>query len=226
MAITAIRTAIIYLFLIAALRVTGKRQLGELQPIELVVTLLISDLASIPMQESGAPLLSGLVPIAVLVSLELILSALMMKSNNLSRLISGNPVVVINEGKLSQKALRQLRLTVEDLLETLRQQDIFDLREVRYAIAETNGNISVFKYADRQTVTVSDLKKKPNNSGAAVPVVNDGQLVKWGIQMLGVSESWVLETLQKHSCPLSETLLLTADSKRQTYLIRKGEETA
>ncbi len=224
MAITAIRTAIIYLFLIAALRVTGKRQLGELQPIELVVTLLISDLASVPMQESGAPLLSGLIPIAVLVSLELILSALMMKSNRLSRLISGNPVVLINDGKLSQKALRQLRLTVEDLLETLRQQDIFDLRDIRYAIAETNGSISLFKHADCQTATVRDLKKKPSNSGAAVPVVNDGKLVEWGMQMTGVSEEWIRDILNKHSCPLGETLLLTADDKRRTYLIRKGED--
>ncbi len=226
MAITAIRTAIIYLFLIAALRITGKRQLGELQPIELVVTLLISDLASVPMQESGAPLLSGLIPIAVLVSLELILSALMMKSNGLSRLISGNPVVLINDGKLSQKALRQLRLTVEDLLETLRQQDVFDLRDIRYAIAETNGKISLFKHPDCQTATVRDLKKKPTSGGAAVPVVNDGKLVDWGIQMTGVSEEWVRGVLKKHGCTLSETLLLTADSKRQIYLIRKGEDSA
>ncbi len=226
MAITAIRTAIIYLFLIAALRITGKRQLGELQPIELVVTLLISDLASVPMQESGAPLLSGLIPIAVLVSLELILSALMMKSNRLSRLISGNPVVLINDGKLSQKALRQLRLTVEDLLETLRQQDVFDLREIRYAIVETNGSISLFKHADCQTATVRDIKKKPSSSGAAVPVVNDGQLVEWGLQMTGVSAQWVRDVLEKHDCPLKDTLLLTADDKRRTYLIRKGEESA
>ncbi len=226
MAITAIRTAIIYLFLIAALRVTGKRQLGELQPIELVVTLLISDLAAVPMQESGAPLLSGLIPIAVLVALELILSALMVKSNGLSRLISGNPVVIIKDGKLSQKALRQLRLTVEDLLETLRQQDVFDLQEIRYAIAETNGSISLFKYADCQNATVRDLKKMPSNSGAAVPIVNDGQLVKWGLQMIGVSEEWVTEVLKKHACPLSDTLLLTADDKRRTYLIKKGEESA
>ena len=222
MAVTAIRTAIIYVLLIAALRVTGKRQLGELQPIELVVTLLISDLASVPMQESGAPLLSGLIPIAVIVSLELIFSVLMLKSEWLARLISGNPVVLIQDGKLSQKALRQLRLTVEDLLETLRQQDVFDLRDVRYAIAETNGSISVFKYADCQTVTVRDLKKKPSG-GAAVPVVNDGHLVEWGMRLTGVSETWVYETLKQHHCTLSETLLLTADNKHQAYLIRKGE---
>ncbi len=211
MAITAIRTAIIYVFLIAALRVTGKRQLGELQPIELVVTLLISDLASVPMQESGAPLLTGLIPIAVLVSLELILSAIMMKSNTLSRLISGNPIVVIRNGKVSVQALRRLRLTVEDLLETLRQQNIFDLRDVQYAIAETNGKISVFK-----------TQNPPQT--AAVPLVSDGKTVDWALQMTGIPEQWVHKTLARHQCELRDTLLLAADSKRHYYLIRKGED--
>lgn len=213
MAITAIRTAIIYLFLIAALRVTGKRQLGELQPIELVVTLLISDLASVPIQDNSTPLLSGLIPIAVLVSLELILSALMVKSNGLSRLISGNPIVIIQNGKLLQPALKQLRLTVEDLMEALRQQGIFDIGEVQYAIVETNGRISVYK-TDATPATT-----------AAVPVVNDGQLVQWGMRMTGVSEKWIHRTLRQHNCPLSDTLLLTADSRHRHTLIRKGEKT-
>ncbi len=213
MAITAIRTAIIYLFLIAALRITGKRQLGELQPIELVVTLLISDLASVPMQESGTPLLSGLIPIAVLVSLELILSALMVKSNGLSRLISGNPIVLIRKGKLIQPALKQLRLTVEDLMEALRQQGVFDIDEVEYAIAETNGQISLYK---------TDAAPATN---AAVPVVNDGKLVQWGMRMTGVNEKWIHRTLKQHGCPLSETLLLTADDRHRHTLIRKGEDT-
>lgn len=212
MAITAIRTAIIYLFLIVALRLTGKRQLGELQPIELVVTLLISDLASVPMQESGAPLLSGIIPIAVLVSLEIIISALMVKSNALSRLVSGNPVVLIQAGQLSQPALRSLRLTLEDLMETLRTQGIFDLREVDCAIAETGGKISVYK------------RSTPPPCGAAVPVVNDGTLVPWGMQMTGITEQWVQKTLRKQQCRLEETLLLTADREHRFYLIRKGED--
>ena len=139
MAISAIRTVIIYIFIIAAMRIMGKRQLGELQPVELVVTLLISDLAAVPMQESGMPLLNGLIPIVVLVALELLLSGLMLKSSGFSKLISGNPIVIIRDGKLDQKALKRLRLTVEDLMETLRQQNAFDIREIEYAIAETNG---------------------------------------------------------------------------------------
>ncbi len=210
MAITAIRTAIIYVFLIAALRITGKRQLGELQPIELVVTLLISDLASVPMQESGAPLITGLIPIAVLVALELILSAVMMKSNAAARLISGNPIVIIRNGIVSIKALRRLRLTMEDLLETLRQQDIFDLRDIEYAIAETSGKISVYK-----------VQNPPQT--AAVPLVSDGKTVDWALQMTGIPEKWIHKTLARHHCAIHDTLLLAADSKRQYYLIRKGE---
>ena len=157
MAITAIRTVIIYIFIIAAMRIMGKRQLGELQPIELVVTLLISDLAAVPMQESGMPLINGLIPILILVALELLFSGLMLKSSLFSRLISGTPIVVVSKGKLDQKALKKLRLTSEDLMESLRMQNVFDLQEIEYAIAETNGKISVFKNPEFRAPTCSDL---------------------------------------------------------------------
>lgn len=209
MAVTAIRTVVIYVFLIVALRVTGKRQLGELQPIELVVTLLISDLASIPMQQSGTPLLTGLVPIAVLVAMELILSAVMMKSNAAAKLISGNPIVLIKDGVLSQKALKQLRMTIEDLMETLRAQQVFDIKTVRYAIAETNGSISIFT----------------EKSGAFVPVINDGALVDWGMQMVGVDAAWVEQTVRSHHCKPEEVLLLSADREHHHTLIRKEGRT-
>ncbi len=212
MAITAIRTAIIYLFLIVALRITGKRQLGELQPIELVVTLLISDLASVPIQENSTPLLAGLIPIAVLVSLELILSAWMVKSGTLSTLISGNPIVIIRHGKLSQSALRKLRMTVDDLMECLRRQGIFDLQTVAYAIAETGGNISVF----------TEENAEPPTHGA-VPIVSDGQPVEWAMQLIGVDMAWIRDTLHTYRCPLSQALLLSADAKHRHTLIRKGE---
>ena len=112
MAITAIRTVLIYILIIAAMRIMGKRQLGELQPVELVVTLLISDMAAVPMQESGIPLLSGVLPILILVALELLLSGLMLKSPFFSRLISGNPIVLVREGELQQSALKKMRMTV------------------------------------------------------------------------------------------------------------------
>ena len=116
MIITAIRTVIIYIFIIAAIRIMGKRQLGELQPAELVVTLLISDLAAVPMQESGMPLLDGVIPILVLVAMELLFSGLMLKVPFFYRLISGRPMVVIDNGKLDQQALKRMRVTIGDLV--------------------------------------------------------------------------------------------------------------
>jgi uncharacterized membrane protein YcaP (DUF421 family) len=210
MVITAIRTVIIYIFIIVALRITGKRQIGELQPIELVVTLLISDLAVIPMQESEIPLISGLIPIVVLVALELILSTLMMKSNSLSKLISGNPVVIIQDGKLQQKALRQLRLGVDDLTEALRQQGVFDLHSVEYAVVETNGKISIFQ-------RVKNNKKET----AAVPVVNDGQAVAWGLDFCHLTPQWLEETLVANRCSMDTVLLMTADRNGKVSIIQK-----
>lgn len=213
MAITAIRTAIIYIFIIVALRITGKRQLGELQPAELVVTLLIADLAVIPMQENGVPLLSGLVPIAVLISLELILSALMMKSNTLTHLVSGNPIVVIQNGKLQQTALKQLRMGVDDLMETLRQQGVFDIRDVQHAIAETNGKFSVYQKPSSQS-------KPPS---ASFPVISDGQTVPWGLSLCGKNEKWVLSKLQQKHCLAKDVLLMTVDENGKTVLIQKDK---
>lgn len=221
MAVTAIRTLIIYIVLIVALRITGKRQIGELQPIELVVTLLISDLAAVPMQESGTPLLSGLIPIFVLVSLELILSALMMKSNTVARLISGNPLIVIQDGKLNQSTLKKLRLTVEDLMETLRQNGVFDIKEVEYAIAETNGKISLFKRPQDQSVTRGDLSVSLSEDGAPVPVVSDGKIVDWGLTLCSLDKAWVLKTIERKGFDLDSVLLMTADKNKRVCIIRK-----
>ena len=209
MTVIAIRTVIIYIFLILALRVTGKRQSGELQPIELVVTLLISDLAVIPMQESSIPLISGLVPIAVLVCLELILSIAMMKSVKLSNLISGNPVVVIQNGVVRQNALRQLRLGIDDLTESLRQQNVFDIRSVVCAVAETNGKISLF------------LDPNSEETSPAVPVINDGQSVSWGLAFCGFTEEWLHQQLVSRRVAIDEILFMSADQKGVVNVIKK-----
>ncbi len=219
--IVTLRTVIIYIMIMAALRLAGKRQLGELQPAELVVTLLIADLASVPMQDTGIPLLSGLVPIAVLTALELILSALMMKWHWLSKLVSGNPIVIINNGVLQQKALTQLRMTVDDLAETLRQQGVFDIRDVQYAIAETNGKISVLPTPQAQPLTAGDMEITLSDNGAPVPVVSDGKTVAWGLALCGISEEWVMDKLKKRGCTLDSVLLMTADKNRRVYIVRR-----
>ena len=145
MLISVIRTVILYTFIILAIRLMGKRQISDMQPSELVVTMVISDIASLPMQNTSQPLLSGVVPVLMLVSLEVTVSVLMMKSRRFRQLICGSPVVVIEDGRLLQKQMRRLRLTTDDLCAQLRQQNIFSLEDVQYCIMETNGVLSILE---------------------------------------------------------------------------------
>ena len=221
MTITAIRTVIIYIVIIAAMRIMGKRQLGELQPVELVVTLLISDLAAVPMQESGMPLLIGLVPIFVLVAMELLLSALMLKLPWFSRMVSGSPIVLINNGKLDQKSLKRMRLTLDDLMETLREQNVFDIRDIQYAIAETNGKISVFPVPEKQPTTCGDIGQVPPNSGMPLVVISDGQYNDWAMELCDLDREWVEKILQKKKCRKDDIFIMTVNKAREYHIIRK-----
>ena len=195
MTISVIRTIILYLLLMIAMRLMGKRQLGELQPSELVVTLLLSDLAAVPMQENGLPLLNGVLPILVLVSLELLLSGAMLIWPPVAKWVAGSPIPIIRNGILDADALKRLRMTVEDLDEALRQQDVFDIRQVQYAIVETNGHISVYQYGDTDMPVV---------------VISDGALCDWGMRLCGLSEEALERYLHKKRCTRQDVFLLTA----------------
>lgn len=222
MAVTAIRTVIIYAMLIAAMRIMGRRQLGELQPIELVVTLLISDLASVPMQDSAIPLLSGLIPILVLVAAEILLSALMLKSRTFSSLVSGTPLVVIHGGKVDQAVLRKMRLSVEDLSESLRKQNIFDLRDVQTAIAETNGTVTVYPIAAKRPVVLEDLGTlPPTDHGMPLVILADGKPCDWAMKACGITDAWIDRILQKEHCMRSDVMILTANRAKDYHLVRK-----
>ena len=210
MTISVLRTIILYLLLMVAMRLMGKRQLGELQPSELVVTLLLSDLAAVPMQENGLPLLNGVLPLLVLISLELLLSGAMLKFPAVGRLVAGRPVTIIRDGVMDAAALRKLRMTVEDLEESLRQQNVFDIAQVQYAIAETNGHISVFCYPRYQPATADDVGAAPDDSGMPVVVISDGDLCQWGLQLCGLSEAAVDKYLQRKRCGREDVFLLTA----------------
>lgn len=223
MAISAIRTAVIYLVLVAAMRIMGKRQLGELQPVELVVTLLVADMAAVAVEDTASPLFSGLIPIIVLVSLELIFSVLVLKSPAIARLVDGRPVIVINNGTLDQRAMKKLRLSLEDLLGTLRQQGIFDITEVQYAIAETGGKISTFVKPARQPATAEDVHATPPDNGIPFLIVSDGRLSQWALSMCGLNEEWLRFTLDEAGCAMSEVFLLTADRCGKVCLLKKGE---
>ena len=177
MFVTLIRTIVLYILAIFSIRIMGKRQIGELQPSDLVVTLLISQIISIPIQDTDIPLINTLIPIFLLVGFEILSSIFNMKSIKFRSFMQGHPVVIINDGNLNQKLLKELRFTMDDLLEALRQKDIFDISQVQYAIVETNGQISVLLKAENDTVTRDDLNLSPQPQGFKCPVVIDGKVV-------------------------------------------------
>lgn len=146
MLISLFRTVLLYVFIILAVRIMGKRQLSDMQTSELVVTLVISDIAAIPMQNTEQPLLSGLLPITMIVALEIIVSIIMLKSRRFRKIICGNPVVIIKDGKILEDQIKKLRITYEDLYSLLRQQEVFDVSQIKYGIVETNGSVSLLKY--------------------------------------------------------------------------------
>ena len=221
MIISILRTVILYVFIILAIRLMGKRQISDMQPSELVVTLVVSDIASLPMQNTSQPLLSGVIPVLVLVSLEIAASALMMKSRLFRRLICGTPVVVIEDGKLLQKQLKRLRMSAEDLFAQLRQQDIFSIDEVQYCIVETNGSISVLEKPQNRVPTAQDLGVTIDDKKLEAVVVCDGELLDDGLKLCSGSRMQVDNILQENNAKLSEVFILTLDGNGKYNLIAK-----
>lgn len=221
MAISAIRTVIIYAFIILAMRIMGKRQLGELQPTELVVTLLISDLAAVPMQDNSIPLLSGLLPISILMALELILSGLSLKIPFFERFLSGNPVPIIRDGVLDVKALKKLRLSVNDLCEMLRAQQIFDITTVQYAIVETGGQLSYYLKPPAQPVTCGDIGAVPSDDGMPVLLISDGTVHEHNLSLCNADRAWLDAQLASRRLDVQDVLLMTADKAHTCRFIGK-----
>lgn len=209
-----------YVIVTASVRLMGKRQVGELQSSELVITMLISELAAIPMQETGTPLLSGVVPILTLVVCEILVSVLMMKCRWFRKLICGSPVVLIHSGKLNQQQMSQLRYTVEDLTEALRLQSVFDIAEVDTAMIETNGQLSVLKNAANEPPDAQTLGVQAKTEFWAV-IVDDGNFCKQSAQLCGCTQKWMNEVLKKEKCTLRDVFLMTANSEQKYRLVRK-----
>lgn len=197
----------------------GKRQISELQTSELVVTLLISNIAAIPMQDSGQPLVSGVLPIAVLIVCELFASWFMMKSSKFRRMVCGKPVIIILNGIVQQQEMKKLRLTTEDLFEELREKDVFSLKDVAYAIVETNGRISIIKKPDREQPTAGMLGVAVPNSGIEAVVISDGVISNASLQLCGKSQKWLEETLRGQNINVSDIFIMTANTNGDYQII-------
>jgi uncharacterized membrane protein YcaP (DUF421 family) len=215
------RTVIMYLLLMAVIRLMGKRQIGQMEASEFVVAMLIADLASIPMQNEGIPLTSGIVPILTIFGLELLLSALCMRSIRLRKLLCGKPVILIENGRMLQNNLRRTGVTLDELTSHLREKDILDLRSVQYAILETNGNLSVFPYPKEKPASARDAGILVRQQFLPVTIIADGKLLRENMALAKKDESWVEKVLAQHQAGISDTWLLTVDGANHILWIGK-----
>ena len=198
MATAFFRTVILYLLLIAGLRLSGKRQIGELEPIELVLTLLISDLASVPMQDFALPLFNGVIPIITLIALSTLFSAISLRNVRFRDLVCGQPALVIVDGKLRQETMRRNRLTLDELFEQLRGQGITDLSDVKYAVLETNGRLSVLPRSPLQPVTPEQLGLDvQDNVFLPIILINDGRVLTDNLRQAGRDDRWLAQELHR-----------------------------
>ena len=221
MIVTYVRTVILYLVLIIGVRLMGKRQVGQMEPSELVVAMLVADLATIPMQNEGLPLYTGIVPILAVLGLELLLSALSVYSLRLRRLLCGKPVILIENGRLLQENLRKTRMTADELTGHLRLKEVLDLNTVQYAILETSGELSVFLFPQHRPASALEAKIKAQKQGLPVTIIEDGKLMKQNLPYAQKDTTWVCNVLKRNSTTIQDTFLLTVDENGQTLWLPK-----
>lgn len=223
MTISLIRTCILYMVILAGMRLMGKRQISQLQTSELVVTLLISDIAAVPMQDTGQPLVSGLIPILCLITLELFISFTMMKSSRFRRMLCGSPVVIVENGKLRVKEMKALRMTLEDLFEELRTKDVFSLSDVAFAIVETNGTVSIIKKPEKNPPTAAMMQLKNEDPLFEAVIIHDGSFSPFGLSFCGKDQAWAEAILRRKKVTVQDVFLMTSDPSGHYTLIMKED---
>ena len=219
--VTLVRGLILYIFIIICMRFMGKRQLGELQPTELVITILLSEIASIPMENNDVPMINSIFAALVLVCLEIINSVIIMKSTKIRYLLQGRPAVVINDGVLDQKKLKALRFTADDILDQLRQKDIFEISQVQYAVVETNGSLSVMKKQQYDSPVNENFGIKSSPQGIPVLVINDGKYIESAIRDSGFEMKAIEKILRKEKVEVRDIIILLLDKYNNYTLIKK-----
>ncbi len=206
MAVTLLRTLILYIVIMVAMRIMGKRQVGDMQPSDLVVSLLISEIAAMPIDNIDRPIVNGIIAVFLLVFLETALACISLKSGKLRRVVNGAPVIIINRGKVNRASLKRLRITTDELLETLRSQGVFDISTVQYAIIEPNGQLSV-------------LEK--SGGGLAVPVICDGKMQTHFMESAGISKHEVNSALKKRGISAEDVFIMTLDVDGKAFIIKE-----
>lgn len=224
MAIAIIRTLILYFALIISMRIMGKRQLGQLEPAELVIAVLISDLAAHPLQDVGTPLLYGLIPVITLLCCEVLISAGIIKSLKLRTFICGKPSIIIDNGKIVQTEMKKNRLTLDELTEDLRKKSILDIATVKYAILETDGTLSTLLFPAEAPVTPKQMNVKVDDNGYPVMVINNGRVLDENLNKIGYNDNWLRRQLKNRNISeANDVYMMSVDSAGQIYFALKEQ---
>ena len=218
------RGVFLYLALIGVIRFLGKRQLGQMEPSEVALTMLIADLASIPMQDKSIPISSGLIPIAAVLGTEYILSILSMRSVKIRKLLCGKPVILMENGCFIQENMKKTRVTLDELISQLREKDVLDPSTVQYAILETGGNLSVFLFPEEQPASAKEAGVPTEKRSLPITIITDGRLLSENLKKAGKDLRWLQKTLSHHHATRAETFLLTVDGKNQVTFYKKSQD--
>ena len=223
MLITFIRAVILYIVVLIVMRLMGKREIGQLQPFELAISIMIADLAAVPMAELGIPITNGIIPILALLVMYMIISLLNMKSVNFRKVISGQPSLLIYRGKIDEKILKRERITINELQERLRVDNIFNLSDVEYAILETNGQVTVIQKPEKRNLMPQDFNIIPEYEGIPYDLIIDGKIMEENLKSIGRDKNWLEKQLKKFDAKPSNTLIATIDGKGDFFCQKKEE---
>ena len=221
MLITFIRSIILYIIILIVMRLMGKREIGQLQPFELVIAIMIADLASIPMTEAGIPIWNGIIPILALLIMHLIISMINMKSIRMREIVCGKPTILIYRGKIEEKALKKERFTINELEERLRGNNINNIGDVEYAILETSGQLTVIQKPNKRNTIPEDFNIMPDYEGISYDLVIDGVIMRENLQKIGRNYEWLKKAVQKFGFNPEEALIVTLDGKGQIFCQKK-----
>ena len=221
MLINFFRAIILYLIVLIVMRLMGKREIGQLQPFELAISIIIADLATIPMADTGIPIGNGIVPILGLLVMHLLISLINLKSIKAREIICGKPRILIYRGKINEKALRKEMFTINELQESLRGNNIVNLGDVEYAILETNGQVTVIQKPEKRGTTPEDFNITPEYEGIPYDLVIDGKIMKENLKILGKNYAWLKKEVGKFNMLPEEALVVTLDGKGQIFCQKK-----
>ncbi len=223
MSIILLRSIILYIIVVSAVRLMGKRQLGELQPSELVITILVSNIATLPLEDTDIPLIIGVTPILALVCYEVFVSWLILRLPFFRKIIYGSPKIIISNGKIKRSVLRELRLSVDDVMTAMRNQQIFDISEIQYAIVETTGSISIMKKQVKDTPTREDIGLSPESADPPQIIVSDGKILTAALDSMGFNVKFVENSTREAGVKIRDIFIMTVDRQGNVYIAEKKE---